>query len=233
MSYQIKSYQGTLKWVMDALARSAGKKFLMAFTGLFLINFLLVHLYGNMLLLKADGGLAFNEYSKSMLANTIIRIMEIFLFLGLILHIIFGFHLTIQNLRSRGSKGYAMMKSSVTATFFSRHMKESAVFILIFLAIHLKTFFFEHRILESGETMYESAVNAFQNIYYTGYYVVVMVILSFHLLHGFQSAFQSLGLNHNKYTPLIKILGTLYALIVPGLFAYIPVYIYIGKLQGL
>ncbi|MDH4263255.1 MAG: succinate dehydrogenase cytochrome b subunit [Spirochaetia bacterium] len=228
MSYQIKNYKNSLRWLTDAVSLSTGKKYLMGFTGFFLIMFLMVHLFGNMLLLKHDGGLAFNAYSKSLLTNVLIRVIEIFLFAGFILHIIFGITVSIQNKNARG-KQYAV-KSNITSSFFSRHMIETGSFILIFLLIHLKTFFYAHRIMDSNLTMYESVVMAFQNIYYTGFYVFIMILLSFHLMHGFQSAFQSFGLNHNKYSPLIKIIGLFYAVVVPGLFALIPFYIYMEKI---
>jgi len=228
MSYQVKNYKNSLKWLTDAIALSTGKKYLMGFTGLFLIMFLMVHLFGNMLLLKHDGGLAFNEYSKSLLTNVLIRIIEIFLFAGFILHIFFGITVSIQNKKARG-KQYAV-KSNITSSFFSRHMIETGGLIFIFLLIHLKTFFYAHRIMESNLTMYESVVMSFQNIYYTGFYILIMILLSFHLMHGFQSAFQSFGLNHNKYSPLIKIIGIFYAVVIPGLFAVIPFYIYMEKI---
>jgi len=227
MSYEVKNYKNSLKWFFDAISISTGKKYAMAFTGFFLILFLTVHLFGNLLLLKNDGGAAFNEYSKSLLANTLIRIIEVFLFAGFILHIFFGILVTIQNKKARG-KRYAVT-SGETSSFFSRHMSETGGLVLVFLVLHLQTFFYAHRILESNLTMYESCVQAFENIYYTGFYVFIMVLLSFHLTHGFQSAFQSFGLNHNKYLPLVKLLGRFYALVVPGLFAVIPVYIYVEK----
>jgi succinate dehydrogenase / fumarate reductase cytochrome b subunit len=227
MSYQVKSYKNTLKWLTDAISISTGKKYVMAFTGLFLLIFLMVHLFGNVLLLKNDGGLAFNAYSKSLATNTLIRIIEIFLFAGFTLHIIFGITVSLQNKKARGV-AYAV-KSGVASSFFSRHMIETGSLIFLFLALHLKAFFFEHRILGSNLTMSESVIAAFQNIYYTGFYVFIMILLSFHLSHGFQSAFQSFGLNHNKYSPLIKLIGKFYALAVPALFAFIPFYIYFGK----
>ena len=227
MSYEVKNYQGSSKWVIDAFTRSNGKKYLMAFTGFFLIIFLLVHLYGNLLLLKSDGGIAFNEYARSFLANLILRIIEIFLFMGLILHITLGIIVSIQNKKARGV-GYAS-GFGVSSSFFSRYMTQTGGLIFIFLALHLKTFFYTHRIMETNLSMYESVRLVFENVYYTGFYIFVMILLSFHLMHGFQSAFQSFGLNHNKYSPLIKIFGKLYAVIVPGLFAFISFYLYYEK----
>jgi succinate dehydrogenase / fumarate reductase cytochrome b subunit len=60
-------------------------------------------------------------------------------------------------------------------------------------------------------------------------YLVAMVGLFFHLLHGFQSAFQTLGINHKKYTPAIKFLGWIYAILVSLWFAAMPIYVYFFK----
>lgn len=225
MSYEIPEYKNNLKWIKDGLARSPGKKFLMAFTGLFLIIFLLVHLFGNLLLLKNDGGFAFNSYAKTLSDLKILRIIEVMLFLGFIFHITYGLIVTIQNKKARGT-GYKMIKSSVTSSFFSRFMAQSGGIVLVFLLIHLNSFFVKHRIIGTDVSMYDSSVEAFKNLPYTLFYVLAMILLSFHLNHGFQSAFQSLGINHNKYSPMIKFTGRLYALLVPLFFALIPIYIY-------
>lgn len=232
MSYDVTEYKNTIRdtkrWLSDGLGRSTGKKFLMAFSGFFLLVFLLIHLIGNLLLLVNDNGVAFNEYSQNMMHSKIIRVVEVLLFAGFILHIIFGIIISLQNRRARGVS-YAVMKSNETSSFFSRHMIHSGSLIFIFLLLHLNTFFVAHKILGTNESMYESVLNAFHDIYYTGFYVFIMILLSFHLLHGFQSAFQSVGINHNKYTPSIKLIGKIFAIAVPALFAVIPVYIFFGK----
>jgi succinate dehydrogenase / fumarate reductase cytochrome b subunit len=105
-------------------------------------------------------------------------------------------------------------------------MAPSGGLIFIFIVLHLNTFFVPHRLTGSELSIYESNIIAFKNLSNTIFYVFTMIFLSFHLNHGFQSAFQSLGLNHNKYTPLIKLVGFLFAMIVPFLFAAIPVFIY-------
>jgi succinate dehydrogenase / fumarate reductase cytochrome b subunit len=56
-----------------------------------------------------------------------------------------------------------------------------------------------------------------------------MIILAFHLQHGFQSAFQTLGINHKKYTPIIKTIGVAYAILVPLGFAIIPIWHFLMK----
>jgi succinate dehydrogenase / fumarate reductase cytochrome b subunit len=207
------------------MGKSTGKKFLMAFTGFFLIIFLLVHLSGNLLLLKNDGGFGFNQYAKFLSDMKIMRIIELFLLGGFLLHIFYGTLLTIQNKKARPI-GYKVIKYGETSSFFSRFMAPSGGLIFIFIVLHLNTFFVPHRLTGSELSIYESNIIAFKNLSNTIFYVFTMIFLSFHLNHGFQSAFQSLGLNHNKYTPLIKLVGFLFAMIVPFLFAAIPVFIY-------
>lgn len=200
----------------------------MALTGFFLITFLIVHLMGNLLILKGDEGVAFEAYSDFMSHNKLIRIVEIGLFLGFGFHIYYGIRVSRENKKARPQK-YAVNKSAENSSWFSRNMIHTGGMIFIFLIMHLKAFFYEHRIVGSQHTMYESTLMAFSNVFITGIYTVFMVLLAFHLIHGFQSAFQSLGLRHNKYTPFIKTIGYLYACIVPALFSLVPIYVYITK----
>lgn len=200
----------------------------MGLTGLFLCLFLIVHLSGNLLLFKQDGGAAFNEYSAFMSTSWLIRVMEFVLLFGFLFHIVEGIVLTIENRRARPHR-YALNDASSNSDWTSRTMFVTGSIVFIFLIVHLNTFFVRHRFLHVEETMYDSVVYAFQrgwNGWYWAFYVVAMVLLAFHLNHGFQSAFQSLGLNHKKYTPLIKKLGLLFAIIVPAGFASMPIYFY-------
>jgi len=114
-------------------------------------------------------------------------------------------------------------------------------FVLLFIVIHLKSFWFEMKFgfvptvdYDSGsmKDLYRIVIEAFTNMWYVAFYVVSMIILSFHLSHGFKSAFQTLGLSHVKYTPLLTVFGVTYAIIVPLLFASIPLYLYL-KIHGL
>lgn len=197
----------------------------MSITGLFLISFLIVHLSGNFLLYK--GAEAFNEYSIFMSTSPIIRVMEVVLVLGFLFHIIDGIILTVQNSKARG-QSYKVSSGAQNASIFSKIMPQTGLIILIFLIVHLDSFTFEHRIYDPGnEDFYGTVVEAFRygwGGFYWLFYVIAMALLGFHLNHGFQSAFQSLGLNHRKYTPLIKTLGILFSIIVPAGFASIPVY---------
>lgn len=205
---------------------SVGRKFLMALTGIFLCIFLVVHLSGNLLLFKGDNGKAFNEYSEFMSTNLFIRINEIILLLGFLFHIADAIILTIQNKRAR-PVNYAVNAASENSSLFSRTMSITGSIIFIFLVIHLNTFFVEHRILGSSVSMYESVIKAFSNLYYSGFYIVAMILMGFHLNHGFKSMFQSLGLNHTRYNGMISKSGLLFSIIIPVGFMTMPIYFYI------
>jgi succinate dehydrogenase / fumarate reductase cytochrome b subunit len=205
---------------------TVGRKLIMALTGLFLCTFLLEHLYGNMLLYKNDGGVAFNEYCVWMAGNLFIRIVEIGLFAGIIIHIVDGLYLTLQNKRARPVR-YAMSQQTGNSTWFSRNMGLTGSVILVFLVVHLRSFFLPHRVLDSSETsMAYDVAYAFQSNWYSALYILAMVILGAHLNHGFQSAFQTLGANNQKYRKTLKIAGTVFSLVIMIGFASFPVIFY-------
>ncbi|WP_028981640.1 succinate dehydrogenase cytochrome b subunit [Sporocytophaga myxococcoides] len=211
-------------WLSKALSGNLGQKLIMSLTGLFLISFLLEHLLSNLLLLKSDGA-DFNAYAEFMKTNPVIQAAEYILFGGFIVHIIYAAIITAKNKKAR-PQGYAYNNASANSSWFSRNMGLSGSMVLIFLIVHLKSFFVPHKITHSATTtIYDDAIITFGNVPYTLFYVAAMVLLAFHLNHGFQSAFQTLGLRHPKYTPFIKKLGTAFAILVPAGFAAIPLYI--------
>ena len=200
----------------------------MGTTGLFLCLFLVVHLAGNLTLFKNDGGAAFNEYSKFMSTSGLIRAAEVILFLGFLFHIIDGIVLTLKNRSARPTR-YFVNSPSANSNWSSRNMGITGSLVFVFLVVHLNTFFLKQRILETHEDMYKAVEDAFQrgwSGWYWAFYVVAMVLMGFHLHHGFQSGFQSLGLNHKKYTPLIEKCGLLFSIIIPAGFAAIPIYFF-------
>ncbi|MBV6493372.1 MAG: hypothetical protein LDLANPLL_01388 [Turneriella sp.] len=216
----------TSNTTVHLLSTSIGRKVLMALSGLFLITFLPVHLAGNLLLFKSDGGAAFNAYSQFMSTSLLIRILEVTLVVGFLVHIIDGIILTRRNKAARPI-GYSGGKSYVTS-FFSRSMAATGLIILIYLVIHINSYTLKHRIYEPGNlAFYETVKESFETGwagFYPWFYVLAMLLISIHLNHGFQSAFQSLGLNHKKYTPWIKKLGLLYSIVIPLGFAAIPIF---------
>jgi succinate dehydrogenase / fumarate reductase, cytochrome b subunit len=220
-------------WFIRFIDSSVGKKLIMALTGIFLSLFLIAHLAGNLLLLKNDKGEAFGHYSEIMAdpSNLPVRVIEIGLFILFIYHIVNGIRLAIANSKARG-KGYKEVEPKENSSFFSRFMVQSGVLIFIFLVIHLRTFFFPHRVGTPTESMYQTVVDAFSSPIYSGFYIVALVMLAFHLIHGVQSAFQTFGLRHTKYTDFIKGFGYVFAILICIGFAIIPIYFLYRSMNG-
>ncbi len=203
---------------------SIGKKFVMGLTGLFLCSFLVVHLSGNFLLFKNDGGLAFDHYSEFMSTNIAIRTMEIVLALGLFGHILTGVLTWLKNKQSRPQQ-YVKNAPGENSTLFSRTMFLTGSIVFIFLVIHLKTFWVASRFHpDENPSMYELVRVAFASPTYSFFYIVAIVLLAFHLRHGFQSAFQTFGIKHQKYAPAIYAIGAIFWLLIPLGFISMPVY---------
>lgn len=211
--------------VKQFLTSSLGKKIVMSVTGLFLVSFLFIHLYGNLLLYKGDGGIAFNEYSHSLTHNLLIRIVEVFLFLAIIIHVVQAIYLTQQNADARPVK-YAVFKTQETSNWFAQNMGITGSVIFAFIIIHLRTFFFPYRVTGEVADLAYSVQQAFSSGWYSLFYVVAMLFLTFHLNHGFQSAFRSLGLVNKQYAPIIKITGTAVAVLFFVGFASFPILFY-------
>lgn len=224
-----------MKWIIDLFASTLGRKVLMSLTGIFLIAFLAVHLAGNLQLLKHDNGEAFNRYAEFMGHNPLIQTISKLNFFFIILHIVVSTILTMRNRGARGPEGYAV-KSGKSSIWASRNMGILGTLILIFLVIHLKDFWGESKFGSLQTTTYgdESYGDLYAQVYYwfgKGWYVALYVFcmcaLAFHLWHGFQSAFQTFGLRHQKYTPLINFVGKAFAIVIPALFAWIPIAIFL------
>lgn len=206
----------------------------MALTGLFLILFLAVHLAGNLQLLKNDGGRAFNIYAEFMTTNLLIQIVSKGNFAFIALHAIWALVLTLQNKKARGPEGYAVKGKSSPWT--SRNMGILGTIILVFIVIHLRHFFAAMHSEGMPTVTYDGQVYRdlysvvsywFAKGWYVALYVFCMVAIAFHLWHGFASTFQTLGLNHVKYNPVIQFVGRAFAIIVPALFALIPVWMFL------
>ena len=205
------------------------RKFIMALSGLFLIIFLITHLVINSLTLASSKDL-FNEAAHFMATNPIIYVMQYVLALGFIIHIGMGIKLTIQNKRAR-SQEYVYNKMSKNTDLSSRSMIVSGGLVIVFLALHLRDYFYQMKFvgLPEGTTDYDLVVNLFTNPYYTAVYVIAFIVLGVHLNHGFKSAFQSIGANHKKYNPLIKIVSTAYSIVIALGFSTIAIFHFINQ----
>lgn len=202
---------------------SLGKKVIMSLTGLFLCSFLIEHMVGNLLLFR--GQAVYDAYTEFMAGNPIIRIIEIGLFVVLIFHPLVGALLWLQNRRAR-PQGYELYKLSENAPLASRITMLSGSIIFLFLVVHLRTFFVPLRFGDGHPSPYMLVQEAFSSPYYSGFYLVALVLLAYHLRHGFQAAFQSLGLRTRKYAPLLDVIAIIFWLIIPLGFATMPIYFY-------
>lgn len=205
---------------------SVGRKVLMALSGFFLMFFLLQHLLINMLSVISAN--TFNEVSEFMGTNPLVQFaLQPVLFFGIIFHLIMGMRLELQNRKARPIQ-YAMNKPGENSSWMSRNMVITGVMILLFMALHMVHFFLPtinaHYITHEHLDSFEMVASKMANPLYVGIYVVAFVFLSLHLMHGFQSAFQSVGFNHKKYTPTLKKLGTAYAIIIPLGYIIVAVY---------
>lgn len=209
---------------------SIGKKLLMGLTGLFLITFLIVHAGVNSCIFVNDGGETFNTAAHFMSHNWVLRIMEVGLFAGLLLHIIQGLILWKQNKAARPVK-YAVTDNNKNSTWYSRSMGLLGTLLLFFLIIHVSKFFVSTKIALYGSgdgehNLYYEMKEEFSKWWVVVIYICGVISLFWHLMHGFGSAFQSLGINHKRYTPIIKTLGTAYSVIICLLFALMPLAFY-------
>jgi succinate dehydrogenase / fumarate reductase cytochrome b subunit len=220
-----------MNWFTNLFTSSIGKKVLMSLTGLFLISFLIIHCTINAMIFINDGGATFTHWGHFMGTNPIIRTLEIGLIAGFLFHIVDGFVLVAQNRKARPVK-YSKVAHPHKSKWYSRSMGLLGTLILIFLIIHTAHFWIPNRTNQfvEGEELplYNMMIEVFQNPLIVIFYVLGCFSLFWHLLHGFRSAFQSLGLNHVKYNGAISFVGTAFSIIVPIIFALMPIAMYFG-----
>lgn len=255
-----------------AFSSTLGKKLVMGLTGLFLCLFLVVHLIGNLQLFKDDAGKAFNEYSYFMTHFTPIKIISYLLYASIILHAVYALIITSINKKAR-TVGYAVYNGAANSSWSSRNMGILGTILLIFIVIHMKSFWAEYHWGALPYAKYEMSLNdetdvqvtplpftgehlvhtqyvdtqngrevvvakdlykivneSFHQWWYVLIYVISMIAMGFHLYHGFQSGFQTLGFDHSKYKPLIDFLGLwVFSILIPAAFAAMPLYFFFFK----
>jgi succinate dehydrogenase / fumarate reductase, cytochrome b subunit len=219
----------------------------MGLTGLFLISFLVVHVGLNACVFNdlpifdpTDDGRMFNKAAHFMGSTVVIRILEIGLFIGFFIHIIQGYVLEVQN-RSRRKKGYNVKMGTKGSNWYAKSMGLLGTLLLLFLVMHISHFWIPSRVthnlnpVEYGDMkthdLFRRMVEVFQNPWIVALYLVGCISLAWHLLHGFQSAFRTLGLSNHKYIGLIKATGVGFSILVPLLFALMPISMHLGWIQ--
>lgn len=220
------------------LKSSLAKKYWMALTGLFLCLFLVGHLAGNLQLFLSgeEGRLQFNAYAEFMTSNPAVKILSYVTYISILFHAIDGLVLTINNRKARPVK-YQYSRPQANSPWTSRNMGILGTIILVFIVVHMSNFWYVMHFGEIGvdsvgnKDLHTVVIAAFTDssiglVYVLGY-VLAMAAVSFHLVHGFASAFQSLGLRTPKLASAIRVVGMAFAILIPLLFASIPVYIHV------
>ena len=210
------------------------QKALAAFSGGFLVLFLVGHLAGNLQLFIPGelGQKQFNAYALFMTTNPAVIALSYVTYTSIILHSILTVYLVIKSKLARPIK-YKVSSGNSNSSWASRNMAFLGTMLLIFIIIHLRSFWYEMHFGDIGidkwgnKDLHTVTVSAFQNIFYTGFYILSMLMLAFHLSHGVGSAFQTLGLNTSKYEKSITFFGKGIAIIIPLIFATIPIALYV------
>jgi len=211
---------------------SIGKKLIVGATGLFLVLFLVVHAYVNAMIFWMDDGKHFTDAAGFMGGNVAVRILEIGLFAFLILHMVQGLSLAMQNAKRRTVR-YQVNAGNATSKWYSRSMGLLGTLILLFLVLHLYHFWAPNRYGQAfdpawtEETLYHKMLEVFSHLWVVVVYVLGCISLAWHLMHGFYSGFQTFGLTTHKYRGMIRSIGVAFSVIVPAIFASMPVYMYI------
>ena len=210
-----------MNWLFRTFSSSIGKKLLMAITGLSFIGFLGAHLGGNLTLYK--GGAAFNKYAENLHSlGPVLKVFEFGLLMLALIHVTFGIILFVQNLKAR-SVPYELNRRAGGRTWSSVTMPYTGLIILAFVIFHLINFSFVDK---TQRTIFEIVSSAFSNPVYIVVYVFVMVVVAFHVRHGFWSAFQTIGANHPKYMPAIMAISMIVSLIIGFGFGLLPIYLW-------
>tara|TARA_B100001123_G_scaffold56074_1_gene59911 strand:+ start:164 stop:835 length:672 start_codon:yes stop_codon:yes gene_type:complete len=213
------------------------RKTLAGLSGLFLVLFLLGHLLGNLQLFipGEDGQKQFNEYALFMTTNPAVKILSVLTYSSIILHTVLTLFLVFQSSNARDVK-YLQSSGNANSTWGSKNMAVLGTLILVFIVIHMKSFWYEMHFGVIGldpwgnKDLHTVTVTAFNELWYVLFYVLSMVVLAIHLKHGVESVFQTLGIKTRRYVSLIHKAAYGFALIVPAAFASIPIYLYVTQL---
>ena len=233
-----------MKW-SHFFTSAVGRKIVMALTGLFLISFLIVHVGLNSCIFfdlntrftnPNDNGEMFNKAAHFMGSTIVTRLLEIVLFIGFLIHIIQGYVVEIKNKKLR-NKGYSIGLGNRGSKWYSRSMAILGTLIFLYLIMHVSQFWIPSRITKSLEevqygndkpihNLYLKMFETFQHPVIVILYLIGVLSLAFHLFHGFQTAFRTMGVHNNRYLAMLKGLGYAFTIIVCFLFAMMPISMY-------
>lgn len=218
--------------ILKALESQVGRKILTGVTGIGLILFIIGHLLGNLTIF--GDAQAFNEYTLALESlGWILYIIEAILVVGFLLHAYLGISIWLRRRKNRpeGYEKYQSKGGPSHMSWASKSMVFTGIVLFIFLVIHLDTFKFgaTDTVMIDGEPardLKELVVEKFQSPIYAFGYTFVMILLGFHLKHGFWSAFTSLTMKHKKFSGIIYTVGVIFAILMAVGFIFIPLYIY-------
>jgi len=211
-----------MNWITGTLGSSIGKKLMMAVTGISFCGFLAAHLAGNLTIY--GGKDAFNSYAEHLHAlGPLLTVAEMVLLVLFLVHVITGVTLFVSNLKARPVR-YAVNKCAGGRTFGSATMPYTGALLLVFIIFHLLNF---HFVDKTDTTIFNIVSDAFSNTGYVAVYILAMVVAAIHVSHGFWSACQTVGANHPKYMPLIRMIGIAFAVVVGIGFGFLPIYIFL------
>ena len=219
----------------EVFTSSVGKKLVMSFTGIFLILFLVVHVSLNACIWANDNGIMFNAGAHFMGNNVVPRILELGLFAGLILHIVQGLMLELSNRNKRNVK-YAIDYGNKGSKWYSRSMGLLGTLILLFLILHLAHFWIPNRsnqgfLLGEEINLYERMSVVFHELWVVVVYTLGCLSLGYHLAHGFQSAFRTIGVHNKRYNAILTSVGYGFTIVVCLAFIMMPWSFFMGWLQ--
>jgi succinate dehydrogenase / fumarate reductase cytochrome b subunit len=235
-----------MKW-SEFFTSSVGKKFVMAVTGLILILFLIVHVTANaciwaVVFVPGDNGEIFNKTADWLGQTLVPRVLEIGLFIFFIVHIVQGYVLEVQNRQKRGV-GYAVSMGSKGSAWYRKSMGLLGTLIFLFLIVHIADFWIPSRFGALKDVMYEDTpgknfnnlygrmIEVLSNPWIVVLYVIGSISLAWHLIHGFQSSFRTLGVSNKRYLALLNTTGWIFSIVVSLLFAMMPISVYFGWIK--
>jgi succinate dehydrogenase / fumarate reductase cytochrome b subunit len=209
-----------MNWLIRTFSSSIGKKQIMAVTGLGFCLFVVIHLLGNLTIYGGKGSfLSYVERLHSL--GTLVTLTELGLAVLAVLHIGIGLVLYIQNLQARPVR-YAIQKRAGGRTIGSITAPYTGLLILVFIIVHLLKFRFVDKTTTNDFIILS---DTFTRIGYVIFYLVGIAVVAVHVSHGFWSGFQTIGLNHPKYTGFIQRFGIFFSVVLGVGFASIPLYV--------
>lgn len=222
--------------MLSLIRSTVGKKYLMGLSGLVWLGFIFGHMAGNLTILIGPD--SYNSYGHAITSNKLLLYStEVIILLALLTHVFLAISLTMENRKARGVGYTVKPNGSKGPSFASSWMAVHGSVILVFIISHLITFkygaYYETTV--NGVVMRDLArlmAEVFSNPGAVAWYVVALILLGFHVTHGVRSVFQSFGLLHPAYQPLIKTAGIVYAVVVAGGFISQPLFVFLTRAAG-